>query len=70
MNEFETNILAQLTKIEQHLDFIARYMMDINLVFTTILAKQLDLEQDTINALTREVRRQVIDIFLSSAKEP
>lgn len=69
MNDFETNMLAQMNKIERHLDFLVGYMMDISLVFTTLLAKQLDLEKETVDALTREVRSRILDVYLSEEEE-
>jgi len=42
--------------------------MDINLVFTTIAAKQLNLEEETINALIREVRARILDVYLEEVE--
>jgi hypothetical protein len=69
MNEFETRLLERVTKIEDHLSFLTRYLMDINLVFTTIAAQYLELEDETVHPLIRELRKQVLDVYLAKEGE-
>ena len=64
MNEFEVDLLYRLQKLQEDMHSLSTYLMDMNLIFTTIAAKYTDLEDETTKELIRKVRERVLDVYL------